>query len=294
MSSPADKLLEHIPDTMPGASVNTLACRCDMAHHFVRQQLVRLEPGGRVTHHSIGGKARYYLATEEDRMRHEEETAPGLAARIMAELPLDIDGTEGPTIIQLGGALSVRPNTIAAELKLLITAREVVRHGAGKRGDPFRHYEANNDAASLPEVLAATCTEAELRELAAAAGEENDENEATESTVAAEVEPTGTEVPPDPELPDGYTDAPEVLAAKMQADPASPDAGPRGTSPLQAVADIFDPPLEARLATGSVLRTAYQRVAQDLRLRAREADHDRAILNAGAELLGRIADELAP
>ena len=212
------ELLGLVPELVEdAASVNTLASRAELAHHIVRQHLAALVREGSVEStvgpdEITGAVPRYFRTTQEGR----GDQAP-LADRILG-LRL---GDAGMTILEIAAELQVRPAAVSVTLLGMIELEQVVRTGKGKRGDPFRHtWPADTAPAdALPTVPEAI---AMLQEGQAGAWEAaHGDSEADTSPVAPDVEPAGTEVPAETEaLPAGYTDVPEVLAAKMAAEPA--------------------------------------------------------------------------
>lgn len=258
-----DRVLTALPfEPAEAVTLTTIACRCDMAHHAVRHQLRNLMAGFLVVEVLRAGGARYHRLTEEEAMAKRQQTNAPLGARILAELPVDKINDNGPTIQQLAGELSVRGNAISAELAELIDAGQVVRRGAGKRGDPYRHYRPHPPApAEAPDELAAA-TEGDSGSEAepAARAAENAETEAAERPVSPDLPSTDTPTPSD--------SGPDELQQRREATPAE-------------LAETWGP-------------AAYGIVAADLRARADEARHDAAVLEAAAELAERIAAELAP
>ncbi len=253
-------------------SVNTIAARADVAHHIVREHLVAFVRDGTVVTTNAGRGCRYYRS--ESLTKRPSHVEPRVGERVILALPKT--EAEAITIRDLGTLLNMYPSAINSAMKPYRDHGHVLRVGRGGPSDPYRYYvdmefQLDDDGHVGP---IAPPTPADVLDLVRAA--ESGENEAVTASVAPDQDDAGTEIPPDPE--------------------------PRGTSPLQAVAEILDPftpeeveEIGAQLAAGrGQLGTAYRRVAQDLRLRARDAQHDARMLDAGAELLDRILVELEP
>lgn len=266
-----DRLLLLIPyDADAAMTVTTIAARADMAVGLAQAKVGELVNAGDVAELHTKPR-RYHRNTPEEKVKQRAKVKAPLSARILAELPADlpdeVEAENGPTVLELGAVLSCKPKTVWGELRELEDAGQVVRRGDGKRGDPFRHYAAVDDqgAGVADELDAGDDGDKASEDLESPPAAETPEIEATQRPVSRDRAPADTVGPP------------ETEAAPL-----------RGKSPLQSVADLFDPPA----GPGGYLRTAYQRVAQDLRLRAREARQEADILGAAAELAERIQAEL--
>ena len=260
-----EEVLELVPADPPGITINTLACRLDVAHYIVRGHLGALVSAGEIV--ATGDQVvRYHRNNEEANMRH-YDTEP-LSERILEVLPHKqllrdglplFDQLPGWTILRISRKLQARPNNVSAALGGLIELEKVVREGAGKRGDPYVHYR------KLQEDVTGPVEEDGSMARAWVGGSELDpgheagtaKNEAPGSPQTADLEAPDTLGPPDPEqeeeldgdttggtvrasleaapdqltkrppgdpapsvedaLPDGYTDAPEILAARVAA-----------------------------------------------------------------------------
>ena len=163
------KLLEHVPrGVSDAATVVTIAARAEMEIHAVRDHLACM-PG--IDSFDRIGRTWYYRK-EEEMAKHDTRTMP---VRIFEALDKgDVDG-DGLTAIAIGAYISARPNTVTAELKILMAAGHVSRSGAGKRGDQYLYHAC--DEAHDGDVEYA---------LASVRGDETAGNGATASPVAAD------------------------------------------------------------------------------------------------------------
>ncbi|KKN56872.1 hypothetical protein LCGC14_0567970 [marine sediment metagenome] len=227
-------------------SVNSLACSADVSHYIVRQHLDALVSLGTVVKIETDGAGvtRYRRKNEEDETMTEHDNRP-LADRILEVLPrLLRDGRPGLTTLEIGSKIKARPNTVTAELKLMLRSGQVSREGEGKRGDPYRFYRTLQEDVTGPAYVCPDCgldwptggpgvnhaCEPAMRAAGihpdqdlGVADEELDRAEELEIPAGAysHVDVDGlTKRPPEDALPEGYTDAAEVLAAGIRAQEA--------------------------------------------------------------------------
>ena len=126
-------VLDQVPATEPGATVNTIACRADIPHHHTRQMLRRLVAAGVVERHFCGRRILYYRTTQEtDTMKKTE-----LYSLICRMLPWPDDN--GMTAKEIAAHLYVRPNRASGALKKMVADGQATRTGSGKKGDPYRY-----------------------------------------------------------------------------------------------------------------------------------------------------------
>lgn len=202
-------LLKHVPARKEEAGTAALiASRSEMQVYAVRAHLACMVAD--VLTVTRFGRVRYYRRPEDD-MAHDHDQTP------LPERITDLLGRRdiGSTAIQIGGALSVRPNTVTAELKTLVSDNLVVRTGEGKRGDPYMYHQGVGSSPSYtdsPEVVAAK-VESELAlerkdqktiddpfGVYGKDSPETAESEAPTSPLTAELPAADTEAPAEPGL----------------------------------------------------------------------------------------------